>query len=266
MSSIPQAGPPPSEGAPEWMVTFADLMSLLLCFFVLLLSFSELDRQKFKEVAGALAQAFGVQRKVVTYDIPKAEKIIAKQFDSEAIATRLREELGKKLEMEIKSSFKDMQGLIDVKASKDGIVIRMMGETTFDTGKADIKPEMEPLLTRIGQALEKAEGDILISGHTDNVPVSGKWRSNLELSLARARAVTEFLLAHTALDPKRIATMGYGEFRPIADNNTPEGRQKNRRVEIIITNLPYRISETGEIISQKSEPTLSETPIGEGQK
>jgi len=271
MSEIPQAGLPPTEGAPEWMCTFADLMSLLLCFFVLLLSFSEMDRQKFKEIAGALAQAFGVQRKIVTYDIPKGEKIIAKQFETEAIATREREELGKKLEMEVKSRFKEMEGLIDIKASKDGIVIRMMGETTFDTGKADIKPEMEPLLTRIGESLEKAEGDILVSGHTDNVPVGGKWRSNLELSLARARAVTEFLLARTGLDPKRIATMGYGEFRPIADNNTPEGRQRNRRVEIIITRLPYRITETGEIISQKSEPILSTTgspdkAVGESQK
>ncbi|MFN3535496.1 MAG: flagellar motor protein MotB, partial [Desulfatiglandales bacterium] len=92
---------------------------------------------------------------------------------------------------------------------------------------------------------------------TDNVPVSGKWKSNLELSLARARVVTDFLLAHTNLSPERIATMGYGEFRPIESNETPEGRQKNRRVEIILTNLPYRISQTGEIIS--GGPSISES-------
>lgn len=251
MSEIPQAGPPPSEGAPEWMCTFADLMSLLLCFFVLLLSFSELDRKKFKEIAGALAQAFGVQRKIVTYDIPKGEKIIAKQFDMDVVATREREELGKQLANEIKAHLKEEEGLVDIKASKDGIVIRMMGETTFDIGKAEIKKEMEPILLKIGRMLENTKGDILIAGHTDNVPVTGKWRSNLELSLARARAVTEFLLAHSQLAPERIATMGYGEFRPIASNDTQEGRQRNRRVEIILTSLPYRISKTGEILTER---------------
>jgi chemotaxis protein MotB len=230
------------------MCTFADLMSLLLCFFVLLLSFSELDRQKFKEIAGALAQAFGVQRKILTYEMPKGEKIIAKQFDMEAVATREREELGERLAAEIKTQLRQTEGLIDIKASKDGVVIRMMGETTFDLGRADIKPAMEPVLIRIGEMLEKSKGDILIAGHTDNVPVSGKYRSNLELSLERARAVTEFLLAHTNLDPKRIATMGYGEFRPIAPNDSPEGRQKNRRVEIILTTLPYRVTDTGEVV------------------
>lgn len=250
MSEIPQAGPPPSEGAPEWMCTFADLMSLLLCFFVLLLSFSEMDRQKFKEIAGALAQAFGVQRKIVTYEIPKGEKIIAKQFDMDAIATREKEELGKQLVNEVKAHFKETENLIDIKASKDGIVIRMMGETTFDTGKAELKKEMQPLLMKIGQMLENTKGDILIAGHTDNVPVSGKWRSNLELSLARAMAVTEFLLANTNLSPDRIATLGYGEFRPIASNDNPEGRQRNRRVEVILTNLPYRVTETGEIVTE----------------
>ncbi len=239
---------PKEEGAPEWLTTFADLMSLLLCFFVLLLSFSELDRQRFKEIAGALAQAFGVQRKVVTYEIPKGEKIISKQFDQDIVQTRPQDILGQRLEEEIKTKFKDKKDLLDVKVTKHGVLIRMMGETTFDIGKAEIKPEMEPLLKTIGEMLEKTQGDILVAGHTDDVPIISKvFKSNLDLSLARARAVTEYLLANSSVDPKRVATMGFGEYRPIVSNETPEGRQKNRRVEIILTRLPYRITETGEI-------------------
>jgi chemotaxis protein MotB len=224
-----------------WMCTFGDLMSLLLCFFVLLLSFSEIDRQKYKVVAGSMEKAFGMQRKKNVSESPRhGLKMIAKDFDQEAIATRVKEFIGQELEENFDELYGKIQNDIEIEAGKDQVVIRMMGESTFDSGKAEIKTELKPLILRIGQILTQATaGDIVFAGHTDNVPVKGgPFQSNLKLSIARAATVAQFLLDQTAIDPKRISTMGFGEYRPIADNATVSGRRKNRRVEIIVGTLP----------------------------
>ena len=112
----------------------------------------------------------------------------------------------------------------------------MMGEATFDTGRAELKKEFVPLLLKIGEVLSKTKGEIIIAGHTDNVPlIGGQFKSNLGLSMARAGSVAEYLLKSTSIDPKRLSTMGFGEYRPLASNDTEAGRQKNRRVEIIVS-------------------------------
>ena len=229
-------------GAPKWVVTFGDLMSLLLCFFVLLLSFSEMDRQKYKQVAGSLEKAFGVQRKAKVMDIPKGMKMIAKDFDQEIIITRIREEIGREVDEMFSSKMENLRDQISIEEGENQVVIRLMGESTFDSGKTEIRPELKPLLKKVAGILQSGEGDIIVAGHTDNVPIrnGGPYRTNLRLSAARASAVAEFLLSHSSIDPKRISTMGFGEYRPIAPNSTPEGRRKNRRVEIIIGNLPQR--------------------------
>jgi chemotaxis protein MotB len=229
-------------GAPKWVVTFGDLMSLLLCFFVLLLSFSEMDRQKYKQVAGSLEKAFGVQRKNRVMEIPKGTKLIAKDFDQEAIATRIKEDLGREIEHLIKSQLSTLKNQISIESSEDNeVIIRLMGESTFDSGKAEIRNQLKPLLVKVGKTLHASDGDITVAGHTDNVPIRrGPFKTNLRLSAARASAVAEFFIAHTGIDPKRISTMGFGEYRPIDTNDTAKGRQKNRRVEIILGNIPHR--------------------------
>lgn len=233
--------PPCPKGAPKWVTTFGDLMSLLLCFFVLLLSFSEMDRQKYKQVAGSMEKAFGVQRRTRVMESPKGVKMIAKDFDQEAIAMRLKEEIGRELDEAFKNDLYAVRDQLDVGLEQDNLVIRMMGESTFDSGSADIRTKTQPLLIKIGKIIAKAKKDIVIAGHTDNVPIHrgrGPYSSNLRLSIARAAAVAELLLANADIDPARLSTMGFGEYRPIADNSTAEGRQKNRRVEIIVGNIP----------------------------
>ena len=228
-------------GAPKWVVTFGDLMSLLLCFFVLLLSFSEMDRQKYKQVAGSLEKAFGVQRKTKVMDVPKGMKMIAKDFDQETIATRIKEDLGHEIEDIINTQLVDLKDKISIEANENEVIIRLMGESTFDSGKAEIRPQLKPLLRTIASKLQATEGDVMIAGHTDNVPVrGGPYKTNLRLSAARASAVAEFFISKSRIDPKRISTMGFGEFRPIASNETAEGRQSNRRVEIVLGNIPVR--------------------------
>jgi chemotaxis protein MotB len=242
MSEENQECPQCEAGAPKWMTTFGDLMSLLLCFFVLLLSFSQTNHQKYKEVAGSMEKAFGVQRirSSETSAPLHGLKIIAMDFDQDAIATRMKKYIGKELESDFGDLYSKNKHDIEIEAGKNNVTIRLMGESTFDSGKADIKPELKPLILRIGQILAKnAHGGIIIAGHTDNVPVKGgTFKTNLQLSIARAASVAQFLLDHTAIDPKRVSTMGFGEYRPIADNRTAAGRRKNRRVEIIVGTIP----------------------------
>ncbi|MGD9973718.1 MAG: flagellar motor protein MotB [Desulfatirhabdiaceae bacterium] len=233
-------GKPVEEGAPEWVVTFGDLMSLLLCFFVLLLSFSETDKAKYKEVAGSMRDAFGVQKKIKVLDSPSGQNIIARNFDQDMnLAPRINEDVEFKIiEAEVQAKIKEIKQLVETESKGNQFIIRLAGETTFDSGKANIRPDMLPVLEQIGGILNYGKGDVMVAGHTDNVPIhSTLFRSNLELSIARAVSVAQFLIDNSNITPDRIATMGFGEHRPLVSNDTPQGRNKNRRVEIILTDL-----------------------------
>ena len=224
------------EGAPAWVVTFGDLMSLLLCFFVLMLSFSEMDRKKYKIVSGSIKQAFGIQKKVPVFESPKGQKMIAREFDQSIVMAKIKDEIVGPILEELRSNIGFEEELVDLDVTEDQVTIRLMGETTFDTGKAEIEPQFKLLLIKLGAILKTAPGDIVIVGHTDNVPlVGGRFRSNLGLSIARSGNVAEFLLHNSSIEPDRVSTMGFGEYRPLVSNATPEGREKNRRVEIILT-------------------------------
>jgi len=223
------------EGAPAWVVTFGDLMSLLLCFFVLLLSFSEMDRNRYRVVSGSVKNAFGIQRKKPIFDSPKGSKMIAREFDQAIVLTKI-EDIIKPIIDELEHEMEAIKEHVEVESTENQVTIRMMGEATFDTGRADLRSNFIPLLLKIGEVLAKTRGEIIIAGHTDNVPlIGGPFRSNLGLSMARAGAVAEFLLQGSTIEPKRLSTMGFGEYRPLTTNDTAKGRQKNRRVEIILT-------------------------------
>ena len=223
------------EGAPAWVVTFGDLMSLLLCFFVLLLSFSEMDRNKYRIVSGSMKNAFGIQRKTPIFDSPKGQKMISREFDQAIILVKVQDLIDPILD-ELEEEFQEFKKSIDIEVDQNEVTIRMMGEATFDTGQAKLRKEFVPLLLKIGEVLGKTRGEIIIAGHTDNVPlIGGQFKSNLGLSMARAGSVAEYLLKSTSIDPKKLSTMGFGKYRPLTSNDTPEGRKKNRRVEIIVS-------------------------------
>jgi chemotaxis protein MotB len=161
--------------------------------------------------------------------------MIAREFDQAILLTKI-EDVVKEIIHELDNEYEELKGFVEVEAEENKVTIRMMGEATFDTGKADLKSNFLPLLLKIGEVLGKTRGEIIIAGHTDNVPLAGgHFGSNLGLSMARAGSVAEFLLRSSTIDPKRLSTMGFGEYRPLTTNDTAEGRQKNRRVEIILT-------------------------------
>lgn len=238
------------EGAPRWMVTFADLMALLFALFVLLLSFAEVDSDSFKRNAGPMRDAFGFGDKVLrTTSMPsvqvgeagpgKAElqaraptvsttEIV--QFDRHMKAKRnFLWQFRRSLERELADS------LIVLIDEGNRIVIRFPGTTSFLAGGDQLADGFAPTLTRIASILKATEGRILVSGHTDNVPISSaRFRSNWDLSAARAVTVTHFLIRQAGVDSKRITVQGFADSRPLAENDTPENRSRNRRVEIAI--------------------------------
>jgi len=250
---------------PAWLATFADLMSLLMCFFVLLLSFSEMDALKFKQLAGSMSQAFGVQRDVKTKEIPKGTSIIAKEFTpGKPTPTVLKvmrqhttddrkknldfrkgpeksDKSGDKSKAEkrlekLKKALKDQiaAGQIEVSGDNERTIIRIREKGSFASGSATLSRKFKPVLKKIADAIEKTPGKIHISGHTDNIPISTfKFRSNWELSSARAVSILDQVLRFNKNIPnKRIVIQGYSDTIPLVPNTTPKNRATNRRVEI----------------------------------
>ena len=253
-----EAGPP---GSPAWMATFSDLMNLLLCFFVLLFSMSTVDAKKFEEIAASFSQTFSVfssgalsigdgmlvsngvsQLNELDEYINSTGKEAESEEDVEAFdeVAKAKMEESEELEEKISEAIAeaDMEGLMQVDYTSNYVQITLNGSLLFDSGRAELSEEANAVLDQVGIILERyAESSILIEGHTDNVPMtSGRYLSNNELSDARALSVFYYLIETTNLDPATITHAGRGEYCPIADNSTPEGRSLNRRVEIKIYN------------------------------
>lgn len=255
----------PKKGAPAWQSTFADLMNLLLCFFVLLFSMSSVDAQKFEMIAASFNQTFSIfsagataigdgilisngvsQLNELDQYINSTGKMDNGQTVSEDFATaaeavqEAQMEESERMAEQIREAVEE-QGLgkeIDIEFTSQYVQLTLKGGILFDSGKTDLKPEALPVLDQVGTILERyAQSTIEIEGHTDNVPMSGsKYSNNDELSSGRALSVFNYLLETTNLDPAKIKHSGRGEYVPIADNSTPEGRTRNRRVEIKIYN------------------------------
>lgn len=262
--------PPP--GAPAWQATFADLMNLLLCFFVLLFSMSKIDAEEFQKIAASFSKEFSVfdggataigegilisngvsQLNELDEYINSTGRTADNEEDSdefneqqeeqsandaaeqmERAQTERSEQLAELIQEAVNED--NLSGSIDIQFTSQYVQLTMNGAILFDSGKAELKEEIYPLLNHLGVILEKyASHTIEIEGHTDNVPIhSSKYANNNELSSDRALSVFDYLVENTNLDPANIKTSGRGEYVPIADNSTPEGRAANRRVEIRI--------------------------------
>ena len=376
---LPPPGPPPPEepkddcpkcpggGAPAWMATFADMATLLMAFFVLLLSFAETEVPKFKQVAGSLKQAFGIEKIVPKVTIPMARSIVVENF-TPAVAERsvmdIKEQrsdfvrgdfIEKKteegeyedpiesdfqqvqeaLEQELNKGMADVRiengeikvtlvepaaaggkvgnagegkggqvaqetldavakvaevsatlsskvgvhladqaqgnqsgasatrrqsrtgdgsgmskydrlradlsdeiaaGLAEVEKDGDKIIVRLASQGSFTSGSSNLRQAFTPTLARLGNSLAQYPGSVMVEGHTDNVPVafSERFKSNWDLSAARAASIADFLLNSTNLEGGNVQIAGFADTRPLDSNDTPTGRARNRRIEVIV--------------------------------
>lgn len=251
-------------GSPAWMATFSDLMNLLLCFFVLLFSMSTVDAKKFEEVAASFSQTFSVftagalsigDGMLVSNGVSQLNQLDEyinstgkttdeEESDPENIlqaveAQKLQEsaDLAEKVGEAISEA--GMDDLIEMSYTSQYVQLTLNGALLFESASADLSEDAKPVLDHVGVILERySESIIEIEGHTDSVPLnnSKEFLSNNELSDARALSVFYYLIGVTNLDPAYVKHSGRGEYCPIADNATPEGRALNRRVEIKIYN------------------------------
>ncbi len=265
-------------GLPPWLATFADLMSLLMCFFVLLLSFAEVDAVRFKKMAEAMKDAFGVQREIPTNEVVKGTSVIMQEFspgkpeptpvqeirqttnemekehlDVTDKSDKTQQELDideakaamqAKLEQEAQEQAEELQemldeeiseGLLEVERESTKIIIRIQEKGSFPSGRATLNPEFFQVITKITDVIANTPGKIIVAGHTDNIPIStARFRSNWELSSARAVTVVHAMLSNASLDENRFLIQGFADSKPLVPNDSRENRALNRRVELII--------------------------------
>lgn len=270
----------PSAGAPAWMATFADMMSLLMSFFVLLLSFSTIDAIRFKKMAESVKDAFGVQKDVPSFDTPLGTSVIAQHFSPAPTEPTPLEEVKQSVEQRlptlatpeqraaqlealqlqaeelraliVRAKQQDIEqaanqlraalaqelaaGLISVETEDLDIIVRINETGSFASGSAVLKDDFAPVMAKIAVSIDELPGKILIGGHTDDVPIATEnYRSNWELSASRAVTVAHYLLQDFAIEPSRIEIEGHADTQPLAPNDTPEHRTRNRRVEIVLS-------------------------------
>lgn len=252
------------KGSPAWMNTFSDLMNLLLCFFVLLFSMSTVDAEKFQQIIASFQNTISFlpsggasieEGQLITsgisqidlYDVyyeqqaeadaqekEEQEKDVVEAYEEQTLAES--EELAEEIE-EMVAQY-GIQDQVEVTFNADYVLLSMNGAFLFESGKSELTADAYPLIDKIGKVLESyRENMIEVEGHTDNVPIhSAKYADNDVLSMYRALTVAEYLRENSTIDPRHIKSSGRGEYAPIADNATPEGRARNRRVEIKVYN------------------------------
>lgn len=256
---------------PRWMPTFADLMTLLMCFFVLLLTFAEMDVRRYKQIAGSMAEAFGGQRLSADEAVPMGTSVVALEFTPEVARptpisepwqgapppelparpeprdVELTEQMKQNLQALIERTQADaaeLAGQLQQEIARDEVEIETRGRTivlrirekgSFSSGSAELQPAYSELMGRLAARLAAKPGSLMVRGHTDDVPIAtARFRSNWELSSARAVSVAHELLRPGSIDPRRVSITGYADTRPLVANDSAENRARNRRVEIVI--------------------------------
>lgn len=215
--------------APFWMTTFSDMMTLLLVFFVLILSYSTIELEKFKGAMSSMKGALGIMPEmgsaVPSRKIQFNERMTPKNVD-------IRKHM-EDFEKAMKES--GLQDMVEAEATASGVHIRLGDNVLYDIGKAEIKNTAYSILAEISEMLLDGHKEVFVEGHTDNIPINTpKYPSNWELSTARAMSVIRYLNKVQKIPMKYMAAVGHGEYRPIVPNNSRSNRAKNRRVEIFI--------------------------------
>lgn len=219
-------------GADSWITSYGDLMTLLLTFFILIVSFSNTELIKFRQAMGALQGSTGSLT-----DAP-GSSIIAKSVSRPDLSvtvnvTNAINDLIDQVEKDFETEMKNEE--ISIEKVQDGVIIRMGSNLLFESGNAQLKWEAYNLLEQIGKLILAYNYYVVVEGHTDNIPIhTSQFPSNWDLSTIRALNVLKFFTNNIGVNPTTILAMGRGEYKPIAPNDSPENRSKNRRVEIYL--------------------------------
>ncbi|WP_039765495.1 MULTISPECIES: OmpA family protein [unclassified Caldicellulosiruptor] len=246
---------PEKENHERWLITYSDLITLLLIYFVVLYSMSKIDIDKYKNFTESLTSVL----KGTAYIFENSGPSILEGLSGKNVkgtntdiggTTKNRqmteEEIINDIQKQVLSLIKEhgIEGKVLVIQEERGLSI-LLKDVLFNSGSAQLTPQAKEVVHEIAKILEKVpNNDIRIEGHTDNVPIHNKYfYSNWELSTARATTVLQEILRVSKVKPERFSVVGYGEYRPIASNKTPQGRALNRRVTIVILRTVYSKAE-----------------------
>ena len=225
------------------MVSFADMMTLLLALFVMMLSFAEIDSDSFRRNAGPISEAFNAESIIlVSQTLPESQRLDL-QAPSEAelrtlqeaeLRARKKDEFQTNLRTQMSREISNAQ--LQVLEKGDQIIVRFPAQSAFPSGSMELSSTILPALDKLAKVLAVNKGQLLVAGHTDNAPIStGRIRSNWDLSTQRAVSVVHYLLEVSDIDSARITAQGFADSRPLELNDTSEHRARNRRVEISVS-------------------------------
>ncbi len=225
-----------SENLERWLLTYADLITLLLAFFIVMYSMSQVDAKKFGLVSDALNTVLRGGNSALKYRLMPAKtghgllKFGNLRMVQQRIDDRFKQ-LGKNEELQSE-------------VTERGLVIHILESALFDEGSAELKLKARDVLDLIAEQVKGRPNHVRVEGHTDNRPIhTSVYPSNWELSSARATTVARYLIENHPIPPDRISALGYGEFRPIQPNSTVEGRSRNRRVDVVILTMELTLTE-----------------------
>ncbi|VBB05322.1 membrane motb of proton-channel complex mota/motb [Lucifera butyrica] len=220
-------------GMMRWLLTYADLITLLMVFFVVMYAMSVVDQKKYNALKETLQLAFHTESAGANLIMPypgETPNSASVPQDNALRDTKEFQEIIKKIQAGVKDPNE-----IAFNVDERGLTIRFMDSVLFDLGRADLRADSLPLLDAVGEALKGKTNYIRVEGHTDDLPIhTSLFPSNWELSAARSIAVTRYLIERHGMDPKRLSSLGYGEYHPLYPNTTEENRAKNRRVDVVI--------------------------------
>ncbi len=232
----------------RWLVSYADFITLMFAFFVVLYASAQADQKKQAEMAQSIDTAFralgifpsparkaaqdagptGSDKPVVPMNIVMGEDVLAPAAVKHDL-DRIKGELTQTLSNQVANH------TVSIQMGRDGLVISLREAGFFSSGSAKLKPEALPTLRRIAASLGRTPYDLRIEGHTDNIPIhTREFSSNWELSTMRSTGIARLLIDQNLIPPNRVAAAGYAEFHPVASNDTAEGRAENRRVDLVV--------------------------------
>jgi len=250
----------------RWLVSYADFITLLFAVFVTLYAMSQTDKQKVEQVAASYRSAFGVTTGAssgkpsimksaellpipsVRRSLKNVEKPKPKTSDGTEKIQATKKEF-KEILVSIEKFLVTQNALekVNVEITKRGLVVSVKEAGFFDSGSAAVKPASYAILSKIAESLLPYNNPISFEGHTDNIPMrSPQFPSNWELSTGRATSLAHFFIDRHGFAPQKVSVTGYGEYRPIAENSSDEGRKQNRRVDIVLMATGGDVEESGE--------------------
>jgi len=211
----------------SFMLTYANLMILLMTFFIVLVSMGQIEEKKLKIGLYSFREAFFSGGAGILFGREKP-------LDFDYLIQQEKMKLQKKLSASLKEILGEERKAIEIVPGAEGVILRLPGRILFDLGEAELKPEARKILDKLVPALKEYQYQVRVEGHTDNLPIhTERFPSNWELSAARAINVVKYL-EKKGVNRQLLSAVGYGEYRPLFPNNTPQGRTRNRRVEIVI--------------------------------